>query len=180
MRKIALFAILLAFSAISWAQNDSRFSTDGASVMWQNVYQTQLDSAGVVDGLLASGHFDGVILSKDGFTCRVVPHEVDYRGAGMKRGLTSMYLLGGELEARAVVQIREGRYRVTVDEMVFTTTLETPRAKRGERTKLELYALNGNGTFRSNFWNKGSSPVLDYDLYSLFEIKEMTVQDEDW
>ena len=124
MRKIALFAILLAFSAISWAQNDSRFSTDGASVMWQNVYQTQLDSASVVDGLLASGHFDGVILSKDGFTCRVVPHEVDYRGAGMKRGLTSMYLLGGELEARAVVQIREGRYRVTVDEMVFTTTLE--------------------------------------------------------
>ena len=180
MRKIALFAILLAFSAISWAQNESRFSTDGSSVVWQNVYQTQLDSAGVVDGLLASGHFDGVILSKDGFTCRVVPHEVDYRGAGMKRGLTSMYLLGGELEARAVVQIREGRYRVTVDEMVFTTTLETPLSKRGERTKLELYVLTGGGAFRSNFWNKGSAPVLDYDLLSLFEVKAAEAQDDDW
>lgn len=180
MRKIALFAILFAFSAISWAQNDSRFSTDGSSVMWQNVYQTQLDSAGVVDGLLSSGHFDGVIFTKDGLTCRIVPHEVDYRGAGMKRGLVSMYLLGGELEARAVVQIREGRYRVTVDEMVFTTTLETPLSKRGERTKLELYVLNGSGKFRSNFWNKGTSPVLDYDLFSLFDIKEPNAQDEDW
>ena len=175
-----MFAISLAIPAILLAQDESRFSTDGASVMWQNVYQTQLDSAAVVDGMIASGHFDNIILTKDGFTCRIIPHEVDYRGAGMKRGLTSMYLLGGEMEGRAVVQIREGRYRVTVDEIVFTTTLETSLSKRGERTKLELYALNGSGQFRGNFWNKGSSPVLDYDLFSLFEIKERTDQEDDW
>jgi len=180
MKRFALFAILLAFSATLFAQDGSRFSTDGASVTWQQVYQTPLDSAGVADGLIASGHFDNVVVTKDGFTCRIVPHEVDYRGAGMKRGLVSMYMLGGELEGRAVVQIREGRYRVTVDEMVFTTTLETPLSKRGERTKLELYALNGRGEFRSNFWNKGSSPVLDYDLFSLFELKERDDLEEDW
>jgi hypothetical protein len=180
MRKIALFAILFAFSATLSAQEESRFSTVGASVVWQNVYQTQLDSAAVVDGMIASGHFDNIILTKDGFTCRIIPHEVDYRGAGMKRGLTSMYLLDGDLECRAVVQIREGRYRVTVDEMVFTGKISSPLSKPGERTKLELYALNGSGKFRSNFWNKGSSPVLDYDLYSLFEIKETAAQDEDW
>jgi hypothetical protein len=105
---------------------------------------------------------------------------VDYRGAGMKRGLTSMYLLDGELEGRAVVQIREGRYRVTVDEMVFTGKISSPLSKPGERTKLELYALNGSGRFRSNFWNKGSSPVLDYDLFSMFDVKEKEAQDEDW
>jgi len=180
MKKIALFAIVLAIPAILLAQDESRFSTDGASVMWQNVYQTQLDSAAVVDGLIASGHFDGIILTRDGFTCRIIPHEVDYRGAGMKRGLTSMYLLDGELEGRAVVQIREGRYRVTVDEMVFTGKISSPLSKPGERTKLELYALNGSGRFRSNFWNKGSSPVLDYDLFSMFDVKEKEAQDEDW
>ena len=180
MRKFALFAILLAIPAILLAQDESRFSTDGASVMWQNVYQTQLDSVAVVDGLIASGHFDGIILTRDGFTCRIIPHEVDYRGAGMKRGLTSMYLLDGELEGRAVVQVREGRYRVTVDEMVFTGKISSPLSKPGERTKLELYALNGSGRFRSNFWNKGSSPVLDYDLFSMFNVKEKEAQDEDW
>lgn len=180
MKKIALFAILLAIPAILLAQDESRFSTDGASVMWQNVYQTQLDSATVVDGMIASGHFDNIILTKDGFTCRIIPHEVDYRGAGMKRGLTSMYLLDGELEGRAVVQIREGRYRVSVNEMVFIGKINSPLSKIGERTKLELYALNGSGRFRSNFWNKGSSPVLDYDLFSLFDIKEPNIQDEDW
>ena len=180
MKKIALFAILLAIPAILLAQDESRFSTDGASVMWQNVYQTQLDSAAVVDGLIASGHFDGIILTRDGFTCRIIPHEVDYRGAGMKRGLTSMYLLDGELEGRAIVQIREGRYRVTVDEMVFTGKISSPLSKPGERTKLELYALNGSGRFRSNFWNKGSSSVLDYDLFSMFDVKEKEAQDDDW
>ena len=179
MRKIALFAILFAFSATLSAQDESRFSTDGSTVTWQQVYQTPLDSASVIDGLLGSGRFDNVILTKDGFTCRIVPHEVDYRGAGMKRGLVSMYLLGGEMEGRAVVQIREGRYRVTVDGIVFTTTVETPLSKTGERTKLELYALNGSGRFRRNFWNKGSSPVLDYDLLTTFEIKEGG-NDEDW
>jgi len=179
MRKIALFAILFAFSATLSAQDESRFSTDGSTVTWQQVYQTPLDSASVIDGLLGSGRFDNVILTKDGFTCRIVPHEVDYRGAGMKRGLVSMYLLGGEMEGRAVVQIREGRYRVTVDGIVFTTTVETPLSKTGERTKLELYALNGSGQFRRNFWNKGSSPVLDYDLLTTFEIKEDD-NNEDW
>ena len=180
MKRFALFAILLAFFTNLSAQDESRFSTDGASVMWQNVYQTQLDSAAVVDGMIASGHFDNIILTKDGFTCRIIPHEVDYRGAGMKRGLTSMYLLDGELEGRAVVQIREGRYRVSVNEMVFTGKINSPLSKTGERTKLELYALNGSGRFRSSFWNKGSSPVLDYDLFSLFEIKERTDQEDDW
>ena len=179
MRRITLFAILLAFAANSWAQDGSRFSTDGASVTWQQIYQTPLDSAAVVDGLLGSGKFDNVILTKDGFTCRIIPHEVDYRGAGMKRGLVSMYLLGGEMEGRAVVQIREGRYRVTVDGIVFTTTLETPLSKAGERTKLELYVLNGDGQFRRNFWNKGSAPVLDYDLLTTFGIKEDD-ENEDW
>lgn len=179
MRRFAFIAILLAFAATAWAQDGSRFSTDGATVTWQQVYQTPLDSADVVDGLLGSGKFDNVILTKDGFTCRIIPHEVDYRGAGMKRGLVSMYLLGGEMEGRAVVQIREGRYRVTVDGIVFTTTLETPLSKAGERTKLEMYALNSRGEFRSNFWGKGASPVLDYDLLSTFGIKSLE-EDEDW
>ena len=179
MRKIALFAILFAFYATLSAQDESRFSTNGSAVTWQQVYQTPLDSASVIDGLLGSGLFDSVILTKDGFTCRIIPHEVDYRGAGMKRGLVSMYLLEGEMEARAVVQIREGRYRVTVDGIVFTTTVETPLSKAGERTKLELYALNGSGQFRRNFWNKGSSPVLDYDLLTTFELKEADTN-EDW
>ena len=180
MKQIAFIAILLAFSANSWAQDGSRFSTDGAAVTWQHVYQTPLDSAAVVDGLLGSGLFDNVIITKDGFTCRIIPHEVDYRGAGMKRGLVSMYLLGGEMEGRAVVQVREGRYRVTVDGIVFTTTLETALSKTGERTKLEIYALNGRGEFRSNFWGKGASPVLDYDLLTTFEIKDGVAQEDDW
>ena len=72
MKKIALFAILLAIPAILLAQDEIRFSTDGASVMWQNVYQTQLDSASVVDGLIESGRFDGIILTKDAtFVCPV-------------------------------------------------------------------------------------------------------------
>lgn len=180
MRRFVLCAALLALSVFSRAQDDSRFSTDGASITWQNVFQTQLDSAGVVDTLLGSGRFDNVILTKDGFTCRIIPHEVDYRGAGMKRGIVAMYLLGGEMEGRAIVQIRDGRYRVTVDGIVFTTTLETPLSKTGERSKLEIYALNGSGQFRSNFWNKGSAPVLDYDLFSLFEIREPADQEDDW
>lgn len=181
MKKIALSAILFAFCAIIYAQEDSRFSTDGKSVTWQNVYQTQLDSAGVVNGLLSSGHFDGVIPTKDGFTCRVIPHEADYRGAGLKRGLVVMYISTSELEGRAVVQIREGRYRVTVDEIVFTTNITGGGGvfQQGERTALERYALNSGGDFRRAFWNKGASPVLDYDLYSLFEIREPD-QDDEW
>lgn len=175
-----MFAILLAFSANLFAQEETRFSTDGAAIVWRNVYQTPLDSADVVDALLGSGRIDGVTITRDGFSCRIIPHEVDYRGAGMKRGLVSMYLLGCDMEGRAVVQIREGRYRVTVDEIVFTSTLETPLSKIGEKTTLEFYALDGRGDFRGSFWKKGSSPVLDYDLFSIFEIKEQASQDEDW
>jgi len=179
MKRIAFITILLAFYAIAWAQDESRFSTDGATVTWQNVYQTPLDSASVVEALLGTGRFDNVIVTKEGFTCRIIPHEVDYRGAGMKRGLTAMYLLGGEMDARAIVQIREGRYRVTVDGITFTSKVESPLSKIGEREKLEIYALNGSGEFRKNFWNKGSAPVLDYDILMLFLIDEKD-DEQDW
>ena len=180
MKQIALFFILLASQAILSAQEASRFSTDGASVVWQAVYQTPLDSAEVAEALIGTGKFDGIVQTKDGFTCRIIPHEVDYRGAGRKRGNTAMYILGGDMEGRAVVQIREGRYRVTVDGMVFITKISGGVFVVGERESLELYALNRKGEFRNNFWNEGSSPVLDYDLFSMFEIKERTAQDEDW
>ena len=154
MKKIAFFAILLAIPAILLAQDESRFSTDGASVMWQNVYQTQLDSAAVVDGLIASGHFDGIILTRDGFTCRIIPHEVDYRGAGMKRGLTSMYLLDGELEGRAVVQIREGRYRVTVCAKTWGSYSRTPLISCPGRRK--LFSMRWPTAFRISGPSPGS------------------------
>ena len=180
MRRFVLSVILLAFSAALFAQDGSRFSTDGASVTWQQVYQTPLDSAGVADGLIASGHFDNVVVTKDGFSCRIVPHMADYMGAGVKRGLAAMYIVSADMEGRAIVQIREGRYRVTVDEIVFTTNISGGIFTPGTRTKLETYALNGSGQFRKNFWSKGASPIIDYDLFSLFELKERDDLEEDW
>lgn len=182
MKRLVIALSLLVVPFVGIAQDDSRFSTDGTSVIWQNVYQTQLDSAAVVDGLLSSGHFDNVVLTKDGFTCRIIPHEANYRGAGLKRGQVFMYISSADVEGRAVVQIREGRYRVTVDEVVFITNISGGGGMftLGERTALERYALNGSGEFKSRFWNKGSSPVLDYDLFSLFDVKEQGDQDEDW
>lgn len=157
---------------LSFAQEPDNFSVKDGVIVWQRVFQTQLDSAGVVAALTVSGQVADIVGVKGGVACRVLPHSADYRGAGFKRGATAMFLLNNQMEAHATILVREGRYRVTVDHMTFVTTTETYLGRVGERTPLEEYSLNRKGEIKEGFYSMNAAPAIDYDLGKLFDLTE--------
>ena len=76
------------------------------------------------------------------------------------------------LDDLALLQIRDGRYRVTVDHVVF---LDSPSVA------LETYALTRQGGFRGVFSadSSNAAAVLDHDLTNLFTMPSQS-EEEAW
>ena len=179
MKKILFIALLFCPILLSYAQESDHFSVKDGVIVWQRVYQSQLDSTGVAAALTASGQVADIVGVKGGVACRVLPRSADYRGAGFKRGAVAMFLLNNQMEAHATILVREGRYRVTVDHLVFVTTTETYLGRVGEKTPLEEYSLNRKGEIKEGFYSMNAAPVIDYDLGKLFDLT-IREDEEDW
>ena len=177
MKRICTLVLLLIVCAGARAQED-RFSVRDGGVVWQTVYQSQMDSAQVIGALIGSGLVEDAAGIPGGVACRVRLHAVNWKAAGFERMAVPLYLVNNQMTAHAVVLFREGRYRVTVDQIVFVSPSSTSLRERGETTPLESYAVNGRGELKRVFYSMNAAPVLDYDLLKIFEVSAPV--EEDW
>lgn len=177
MKRFSLLVLLLIVCTGARAQED-RFSVRDGGVVWQTVYQSPLDADGVISALLTKGLVEDLVDVPGGISCQVRLHSINWKATGLERMEVPLYLVNNQMEAHAVVLFREGRYRVTVDRIVFKAPSSTSLRERGETSTLEDYALNGRGAIKRVFYSMYAAQVLDYDLLKIFEV---TVQEEeDW
>lgn len=174
MKKI-VFACLLALLGLSASAQDPayyRFLVKEGYVTWQLVYESSVDTEVVQDYLLSSGDFSEVAEVAGGFSFTISPRFADWRSSDVARAHVPLYILNYQMSAHCLLQIREGRYRVTVDHVVFLDDPPTP---------LETYALNRRGEFRGVFTASSSNAaaVLDHDFEKLFTITAGE-EEEDW
>jgi hypothetical protein len=83
-----------------------------------------------------------------------------------------MYILNHPMTAHGLLQIRDGRYRVTVDHVLFQ---DEPSP-----VPIETYALNRQHEFRSVFTASGSNAgvVLNCEFTNLFTVPTEGVEEE--
>lgn len=177
MKRFLLFLSLMSACALAYAQEDP-FSVRDGSVVWQAVYQSQLDSADVVNSLLAKGVVSDLVSIPGGVSCRVRRHPVGWKAAGFDRMSVPLYLVSNQMEAHAVVLFKDGRYRVTVDQIMFIAPATDGLQERGESAPLEDYAVSARDDFKKVFYSMKAAAVLDADLYRLFEIQ--AAKEEEW
>lgn len=169
---ITLFIIsLTVLMASAQTAEDFHFVADGGSVRWQLVYESQVDSTAVLDYLLGSGNFADVVEISGSLSFTILPRKVDYRAAGFRAGRVAIYIHNYMMTGHGLLQIREGRYRVTVDHVVFQAEPDTP---------FETYALSRTGEFKPIFTapSANAAQVLDYELTRLFTIR--APKEEGW
>ena len=99
----------------------------------------------------------------------VKPEEAPVFLASYKAGSVAVYVSNYTMTAHGRLEMKEGRYRVTVDRIVFQT---------GPDTTLETYALNKRMEFKPVFVSMNAAKAIDYELTRLFTIK--TAEKEDW
>ncbi|MBR5175411.1 MAG: hypothetical protein IKW89_05720 [Bacteroidales bacterium] len=175
MKKI-LVSIALLLSVTAFAQVDN-FSVSDGKVYWQRVYPTDLSHEELLDVIVKAGTFMD-ILDGDVITFRIVRGKIDFKELGFSRGSLPMYVSGNDVSCFVTVQIKDGKYRVTVDNIILTENVTAGVFKEGTENQLETYALK-QGELTSGFQKKPSK-VYNGFFSNLFLFQNKSYIDDEW
>jgi hypothetical protein len=169
MKKILTLCTFALICALGHAQETYNFSTKDGDVIWQKVYPTTLNKRAVFDAIKTNGSLSDITETDQTLTGNLVERAAEYSSLGFSRGDVPIFvhhLLGGFVK----VEIRDGRYRVTVSKMY---RIDDTTPKR-ERTDFTFY-VKKNGEFR--FFPETARFIFDANFNKMFEIKDV---EEDW
>ena len=170
MKRILSLCLFALFCTLGYAQDPYNFSTKDGDVIWQKVYPTTLDTRAVFNAIKTSGNLSDITETDQVLTGNLIERTAEYSSLGYSRGSVPIFvnhLLGGFVK----VEMREGRYRVTVSKMY---RIDDTTPKR-ERTDFTFY-VKKNGEFR--FFPETARIIFDANFNKMFEI--MDTEEEDW
>lgn len=172
---VTLLSILLTTTA--FAQHHFQITED-SKVIWQKVYETSLEFSQVQEIIFNSGKFNDIAVLNDNITCWFNEAPIDYKQAGYSTSQISMMLRDCNVKFFTTVQFKEGKYRVTLEQIQFIQRFDTSFFKKGEISYLENSAIR-KGTF--NKMVEGNTlNVLDDVFRPMFEFKPPTHLNNEW
>ena len=170
MKKVLSICLFSFLSFFVFAQETYHFSTKDGDIIWQKVYPTSLDTRAVFDAIKTNGSLSDINEADQVLSGNLVERAAEYSSLGYSRGNVPIFvhhLLGGFVK----VEMRDGRYRVTVSKMY---RIDDTTPKR-ERTDFTFY-VKKNGEFR--FFPETARIIYDANFNKMFEIKD--TEEEDW
>ena len=176
MKRLALLlCVLLSVSAA--AQTD--FKVVEGNLIWQKVYTSTSTLEDIANSLQNSGAVADISVADGLITCRIPDTPIDYKSAGFSRGTLPGYIVLNDLAAFATIQVKEGRYRVTVENFMLISNMDTSLGRSGEKIELGYYAIR-NGELTRQV-SKTIEPIIGRQLDSIFSLKEKkSLYDDNW
>lgn len=173
MKRTAFIIILTIVSMTTFGQQrPETFVVREGDIIWQQVYDSPLDSAAVAAALQGNGHLSDFENSASGLTCKVDLGRLDYQSAGFRYAQVVALVTSTQVTGQALLQFREGRYRATVRSIVFNSDIQFIPT-----TTMADFIGNKN-SIRDVFFNKNTAAILDFNLNRLFVIAEP--EDDEW
>ena len=116
---MSIIAILFVSISITNAQS---FYVENDRLAWSKVYESDMNATDIVKSMLMSGNFRNIQLIDDSFISATLQEiNVDYERIGYKRMNLPLYISNNYFgPANIIVQVKEGRYKVTVNNMILT------------------------------------------------------------
>lgn len=169
-RILILLASLLASYTIMQAQS---FYVDNQKLAWQKIYEVDMTSTDIVKSMYMSGNYTDILIIDDSFVVATLkPTNVNYERMGYKRMNLPLYLSNNLFgPAKVIIQINNGRYLVTVNNMLLTGKTSSPL----EVGILDDLAIDKNG-FTASFTDQAAE-IYDNILQELTTFEKV---EEDW
>lgn len=181
MKKCMMFSfLLLIMHILLYGQEvDNNFKVDNAEIIWQKIYDTELTFKDFEEIIKDSGLLENIEIGENKITGDLKSIDADFRGAGYTEMVTPIYIARSHLSGFAILELKEGKYRVTLKRVVLTQKYNDPLTKQGERTNLEFYGLKNGKNELTNSFKKNPSYILDYTFSKLFDFNDSQKKD-DW
>ena len=171
------FILAFAFITVCWSATAQNFTVKNDEIMWQGVYETQLNQKDILKSMYTINNFSNIfIVDSTMITGLLKPIKFNIEDHGLRYMKTPMFLSQNMLgPAFFIIEIKEGKYRVTVRDIRLTAHVNTQLTPYGSVSHIESIALS-EGNFTSSF--------LDYadTLYHQLLVKVFTMirWDEEW
>lgn len=176
IRLLAACAAVFLSLPLNAQVNNFSISQDGKAY-WQKVYDTNLEYDDLLNTINNNGQFIDVV-DGDVITFRVVRAKLDFKKLGYSRGSIPIYAAGSDVSCFVTVQIKEGRYRITADNIILTENTTGGLLKEGTENPIETWAVR-NGEITKAF-SKGPSQLYDKFFSGLFLLEGKSYIDNEW
>ena len=93
-----------------------------------------------------------------------------------------MYIASGVFTGGAVIEFKEGKYRVTISNVMYDFSYLSIATMEDAKTRnnLEEVALKrGSNDFKNGFL-KRDTEVLNYTFNDIFDVSKLKKQDDNW
>ncbi len=168
---------ILSIGMIS-AQTVNNFTIVGSKVEWQNIYPTNMDSTSIYKNLVVSGIMKDVTVTGGIISGEMKPIDADHLGAGYSAMLTPIYISSSLITAFAIIDLKEGKYRVTLKNIQFTQKQSDALTEKGALHSLEDFAVKSNQQEFKRLFGKSASEILNYTFIQKFNISP--IRNSDW
>ena len=189
-----LFSVLIVFflfhSAFSQEKNvgSNNFSYDqvGRKVSWIKVFEPSL--AFDIEKLKRYFTENNVleIIEGDSSTLRgmLIPKPIDIQKYGYKRMNTPIFLLDVDQKFNVLVEVKDGKYRVSLSEMGYIDNGVVSELAQGVNTKGNFITYDGDFSFTNKnevrTRNQVGFEILDKFYSDILLLKESKKPDSDW
>lgn len=172
MKRIFSIVIILLYGLSSYAQERTQYNffTQDGDVVWQKVFTTDQDVVAVFTAIKTAGVLTDITETETVLVGSLIERKAEYASLGYSRGSVPIFvnhLLGGF----AKIEMRDGRYRVTVNKM-YRIDDASPA---NDRTDFTFY-VNKKGQLR--LFPERAQEIFDYNFTKMFEVKPQ--KEEDW
>ncbi|HTF18229.1 MAG TPA: hypothetical protein VK658_09170 [Chryseolinea sp.] len=186
MTRLFFFVILAYSSHALLAQNNTSFGNfkiDEQELLYQKVFLNDSASAEKLGAYYKTlPYLSNVSVNADEVTFDVNELVVDYKKFQFTQVATPSIIQTGKYSGKATVGIKDGRYRVTLREIVMTGDIGYKKINAKE--PLTSFACKNNGTIMAQDWCRPNMlGLLDQaftDKLQFVELKKKKADDKDW
>ena len=177
MRTILLIITIICFKSYSQDLEFENFKLEDGNLVWQKVYETELSNDEIIKSFKTSGIIKNLENLENSLTGTIENLDLDYKGFGKTEMNTAMYISRSYFKSFVLIELKEGRYRITLKEMKLVQKYSDGLNEEGEISELKDYAVkNNNSDFRKSF-KKAPSGILNFTFDKVFEIKKKKKSD---
>jgi len=177
MKKILLIILLIPLFSFGQQEINNFKVNDQRLLVWQKVYENSGSVEDIFNSLMSTGFFKDVSRSDSSFYGTFEGIEPDYKGYGSSEMMTPIYIARSFINGGFRVDVKDGKYRITLQNLTLEQKYSDGLSRQGEKTKIESYAVSRSG-IKSGF-NKKPAGILDYTFTKIFQLGPQD-DNEDW
>lgn len=175
-RFITLLCCLVCIQA--YAQHSFSITPE-RKVIWQKVYEAPINISKYHQWMFNSGQYHDIAMTDNTITCWLNESPINYQKHGYDAmSDISMQIRDNNIKGFITIQFKDGRYRVTIEQMQFIHKFDSSLYRKGEVSHMELL-INAKGTFRK-MAEANTLVVLDVIFTDMFEYKQPTHLNDEW